>query len=1684
MSITTSTRLRTRTRMARPMLAPLWNAAGCSLPIREEGRFTCGAAASNDLILQLDGVASQHCLLHFTNGQLSIERTGGNIWINDLPVNTTGQLEFGDVLSIGPASFRIDRAESFDSHEPASRDLLDDSDSLSDQSSSQNGMEEIADKPDPDTFQVQSALGDEQYHALLQLQQQARDEAERDTAARQQMQASLESLERQLAKLSESISTREATVEVSDRASDDASAAIQAATHQIERLDKVCEQRFEKLETLESRLQERIKWLQEREAAVADEESRLLARISDSQEAYRQLTAAQQAASQNEHRLQMQQARIDSRETELSQREASILNREQVTQKLESALNDQAAELKLISERLSEREQTLEQQQHDVDRALASVHHAEQELDARATEHAAAELRLAEDTEALEAQKADLQTHLQTVQTREHAVADAESALASRQEELTAQDDELKKERQAIEEQGQRLVEQGQRIAELEAALDARQLEIEEQISQLSVNTSDLEIRTAQHQAAVEQAEQHAAELNAQKADLEAEKASLQNSRADFDAQVAQWQTEQAEFDQKCVQLELREQQLTADELALQNREQQLTADELALQNREQQLTADEVALQNREQQATADELALQNREQQLTADELALQNREQQLKERESEQSEFANQAAGKADDATKRLSEVQSELLTLQTTAAEQSALLKTQQEQLTSIREQLNASERVVADQAQQLQAIKLKPPVEDSVSVQQMSALANDREMLLREKEQLAANGRRLEQRSRDLEAFADEIANRDSELQARSEELWKRLQKLKAISAQNLAASVDRSSSEEELAKQAEALEALHSRIDRENAELDLKLTELADQVEQIAGLRAEVAETKQWIDVRTSELNQREQELHARLLAIKQAAKSATSAQAASEQQLTDLHAAEILQLQEALELQRQTADAKEQQLNNQMASLHGLIESLQQQLANEADTESQQAQIDQLAAERDSLLNALKDLQGKFEDIRADLESAEQLRLELAELQERTAAACSAESGYQHEISALQADAAVASEELQQSFARIKELEHLVETLQLSVSAADQASEQSATRPELGQIDDEELKLLQQVNEIRKSLEESLQDANSRAARFEDLLAERDEQLRLAQQQLDVQSDKAAEPDQASLIEGLEQQISTLKASLGEREQLIQQLRDQLQQLVNAQPSPLAGGATNAEELQIVSRELDRRAELLDSRDNELKSYAAKLELTESELETQRRQMLEARQQLEIARADIQVAMQQASTSSIRNNSDRAASINNPEQPVAEDDQSNDACGASGGPSSDHNDATNYRMTGDEHQTAASEIEDESVSHLRTELANLFGVSPKAKPTNRDDETLDAMFVDPSQPVAKLGVQGISISFDDNTNVLLEQPRADDSAENEEDTPDFVTNYMEELLARSRNSAGASLPAELRGSGTSTRTVERKTEPVQPKPFQQKSFIEQYMAGNNTVESTPATDSVEYASEPASREPAAPRAKIDREKLRASMDSFRNVSSMSVENALSSAARRKESSSIYARGFFAVTLVLIALAQVVATVAYGFWQPYLLLVSIFGAIGVCTELAMKLSRIKKQFQGVLGSRKEERPLSPLGASVPVSTEAADQDGVGPATDDSAIHLQNTTQSDGISSPEAVEMQNALPQDAWSDGIAPAEAINGATGEPLNDEPGIRSNDAKLPDIRSEVSDLEDDLLH
>ena len=139
-----------------------------------------------------------------------------------------------------------------------------------------------------------------------------------------------------------------------------------------------------------------------------------------------------------------------------------------------------------------------------------------------------------------------------------------------------------------------------------------------------------------------------------------------------------------------------------------------------------------------------------------------------------------------------------MQSELLTLQTTAAEQSALLKTQQEQLTSIREQLNASERVVADQAQQLQAIKLKPPVEDSVSVQQMSALANDREMLLREKEQLAANGRRLEQRSRDLEAFADEIANRDSELQARSEELWKRLQKLKAISAQNLAASVDRS----------------------------------------------------------------------------------------------------------------------------------------------------------------------------------------------------------------------------------------------------------------------------------------------------------------------------------------------------------------------------------------------------------------------------------------------------------------------------------------------------------------------------------------------------------------------------------------------------------------------------------------------------------------------------------------------------------------------------------------------------------------------------------------------------------------------------------------------------------------------------------------------------------------------
>ncbi|MCA9057761.1 MAG: hypothetical protein KDA85_04655, partial [Planctomycetaceae bacterium] len=217
-----------------------------------------------------------------------------------------------------------------------------------------------------------------------------------------------------------------------------------------------------------------------------------------------------------------------------------------------------------------------------------------------------------------------------------------------------------------------------------------------------------------------------------------------------------------------------------------------------------------------------------------------------------------------------------------------------------------------------------------------------------------------------------------------------------------------------------------------------------------------------------------------------------------------------------------------------------------------------------------------------------------------------------------------------------------------------------------------------------------------------------------------------------------------------------------------------------------------------------------------------------------------------------------------------------------------------------------------------------------------------------------------------------------------------------DDDQPDFVAAYMEELLARSRAGAGTSLPSELK--------KEKETHPVKSAP-KVTSFLEQYMAGNmGSLDGEPSasaanTQSVEQNSAPQ-------RQKIDREKLRENMDSFRSLSTQSVENALASHAMRMERNGIQARYALSAVLAILAILLGAAHVTELFVQPTVAIGVTGAAVLAGLELMVKIYRVKSRFRSTMSSLtpksaadqekpgNSDQPVDMLDAAGPVASAA------------------------------------------------------------------------------------------
>ena len=91
-----------------PVLTPLYGAPHESFYAQADGTYLCGSAAVSEFSLEFSGAEAAHCSFIRQAGTFSVNRLEGRVWINDLPVSGINRLREGDVISLGPVSYRLD----------------------------------------------------------------------------------------------------------------------------------------------------------------------------------------------------------------------------------------------------------------------------------------------------------------------------------------------------------------------------------------------------------------------------------------------------------------------------------------------------------------------------------------------------------------------------------------------------------------------------------------------------------------------------------------------------------------------------------------------------------------------------------------------------------------------------------------------------------------------------------------------------------------------------------------------------------------------------------------------------------------------------------------------------------------------------------------------------------------------------------------------------------------------------------------------------------------------------------------------------------------------------------------------------------------------------------------------------------------------------------------------------------------------------------------------------------------------------------------------------------------------------------------------------------------------------------------------------------------------------------------
>lgn len=676
--------------------------------------------------------------------------------------------------------------------------------------------------------------------------------------------------------------------------------------------------------------------------------------------------------------------------------------------------------------------------------------------------------------------------------------------------------------------------------------------------------------------------------------------------------------------------------------------------------------------------------------------------------------------------------------------------------------------------------------------------------------------------------------------------------------------------------------------------------------------------------------------------------------------------------------------------------LEQQAAILHAKQEELDRRAAEIATAEARFAETRQSAnsivqaaeSERSALQNANKDLlceRNALSQLRQDLASRESgvaerevlvarqledMRSRFAVLDQRAAEQKHRESELDNRAADVhrriqqfkldrQNHLAAACQELPADDANPAAAEIAAELLDVRQQLEDAQRDLTATCGERASMLAEREALLSAVRELQKALQDARQDVED-AHRLKDEAGLQEQLLLQAYQSIEehCHNRQLSESKLLQVNEELDSLREELAKSIHERDELHVRLTESAHSGLAGSSGPGFGAnSAPAESSDALSRELDQRADLLDRRDEELRERTRKIEQTEGDIENQRRLLLDARQQLELARAEVQVAMRKHPDSAVHVTSPFSLPGSLFGSPIADElkPDRREIC------HSDQSIESEYRESND-----ASLV---PTTDLRSELAGLFGLRKPAAESITPPPLPAAAFVDVSEPCG--ANQSVVFHFGSDTSALNStemklSPAADSEPAREENSDDVVRDYMEQLLSRSRKSAGTVLPGELKGAekrkDPAAASPSRSSGgPVIKSPPKVKSYIEQYMAGTmGNLEPLTTSDQeadVRDATASADVPPVHPRQKMDLTKLKENMESFRTLSTQSVENALASHAIKVERLGFSGRTVFAALLILSTVLLGIANFYGAIDSPMLMWVTLTSAIALLIEL-------------------------------------------------------------------------------------------------------------------------------